>query len=201
VADRFPVAIGPEEGAALREWVVREGATRTLEAGLGWAVSTIHICEGLQAVGPDGRHVAADPYQHRALPGHRTLYEGAGLRALEEAGLRDLVEFHEEESQVLFPRLLAEGRRFDFAFIDANHRFEGVFLDLYYCGRLLEEGRIVFLDDLQLPGVQRAVGFFRANLGWTLEDEGAEGGEHEWAVLRTGPAGALLRRFDAFADF
>jgi predicted O-methyltransferase YrrM len=201
VADRFPVAIGPEEGAALRDWVVREGATRSLEAGLAWAVSTIHICEGLQAVGPEGRHVATDPYQNRALPQHRTVYEGAGLRALEEAGVRDLVEFYEEESQLLFPRLLAEGRQFDFAFIDANHRFEAVFLDLYYCGRLLEEGRVVFLDDMQLPGVQRAVAFFRANLGWTIEDGGAEGGEHEWAVLRTGPKDALLRPFAAFVDF
>jgi predicted O-methyltransferase YrrM len=201
VPDRFPVAIGPEEGAALREWVVREGATRTLEAGLGWAVSTTHICEGLQAVGPGGRHVAADPYQHSALSGHRTRYEGAGLRALEAAGLRDLVEFYEEESQVLFPRLLADGRSFDLAFIDANHRFEGVFLDLYYCGRLLGGGRVVFLDDMQLPGVQRAARFFLANLGWTVEDEGAEGGEHEWAVLRTGPEDALLRPFSDFVDF
>jgi len=48
--DRFPVAIGPEEGAALREWVIREGATRSIEAGLGWAVSTLHICEGLKRV-------------------------------------------------------------------------------------------------------------------------------------------------------
>ena len=199
--DRFPVSIGPEEAAALREWVIRERATRTLEAGLGWAVSTIAICETLRAVGPDGRHVAADPYQHRALPGHRTLYEGVGLQALEEAGVRDLVEFYEEESQVLFPRLLAEGRRFDLAFIDANHRFEGVFLDLYYCGRLLEEGRVVFLDDVQLPGVRRAVEFFLANLGWTRADGGAEGGEHEWAVLRTGPADALLRPFAEFVEF
>jgi predicted O-methyltransferase YrrM len=201
VADRFPVAIGPEEGAALREWVIREGATRTLEAGLGWAVSALYICEGLQAVGPDGRHVAADPYQFQALPGHRTRYEGAGLRALEEAGVRDLVEFHEEESQVVFPRLLADGRRFDFAFIDANHRFEGVFLDLYYCGRLLGEGGVVFVDDLQLPGVRRCVDFFLANLGWSVEDEGAERGEHEWAVLRTGSTDELLRPFTSFVDF
>jgi predicted O-methyltransferase YrrM len=201
VVDRFPVAIGPEEGAALREWVIREGATRSIEAGLGWAVSTLHICEGLQAVGPDGRHVATDPYQFQALPGHRTRYEGAGLRALEEAGVRDLVEFHEEESQVLFPQLLAEGRGFDFAFIDANHRFEGVFLDLYYCGRLLGEGRVVFLDDLQLPGVRRAVDFFLANLGWTIEEEGEERGEHEWAVLRAGSTDELLRPFTSFVDF
>jgi hypothetical protein len=42
------------------------------------------------------------------------------------------------------------------AFLDGNHRFEGVFLDLVYSGRLLREGGIVFADDTQLAGVRRA---------------------------------------------
>ncbi len=195
-----PVSIGPAEGAALLEWVRRSSARRTLEAGLAWAVSTLFICEGLLENG-GGRHVAADPFQFQGLQQHATHYEGAGLRALEEAGVSELVEFHLEESQLVFPRLLAEGRRFDLAFLDGNHRFEGVFLDLAYSGRLLEEGGIVFADDVQLPGVRRAVDFFLANLGWTVEEEGAEGDVHEWIVLRTGPADAYLRPFDQFVDF
>jgi predicted O-methyltransferase YrrM len=180
--------------------VRREDARRTLEAGLGWAVSTLFICEGLLENG-GGRHVATDPFQLEGLPQQRTRYEGAGLRALEEAGVREIVEFHPEESQVVFPRLLAEGRRFDLAFLDGNHRFEGVFLDLVYAGRLLAEGGIVFADDAQLPGVRRAVDFCLANLGWTVEEEGAEGDVHEWIVLRTGPREAFLRPFAQFANF
>jgi predicted O-methyltransferase YrrM len=195
-----PVAIGPAEGEGLLEWVRRVGATRTLEAGLGWAVSTLFICEGLLENG-GGSHVAADPFQLESLPGHRTRYAGAGLRALEDAGARELVEFHEEESQVVFPRLLAEDRRFDLAFLDANHRFEGIFLDLFYAGRLLEEGGIVFADDVQLPGVRRAVDFFLANLGWSVEEQGAEGDVHEWIVLRTGSPDLFMRPFGEFADF
>jgi hypothetical protein len=37
----FPVAIGPNEGLALRECVRRERAVRTLECGLGFAISTL----------------------------------------------------------------------------------------------------------------------------------------------------------------
>ena len=195
-----PVAIGPEEGAALRDWVVRSGALRTLEAGLGYAVSTLFICEGLIENG-GGAHLATDPFQFQSLAQQRTRYDGVGLRTLEEAGVRELVEFYEEESQLVFPRLLAEGRRFDLAFLDGNHRFEGVFLDLVYAGRLLEEGGIVFADDAQLPGVRRAVDFCVANLGWTVEDEGAEGDVHEWLVLRTGSPDALMRPFWELADF
>ena len=140
---------------ALREWVRKEHALRTLETGLGYAISTLFICEGLLENGTDGRHVAADPYQFRGLPMHQTTYGGVGLQILEDAGVRDLVEFHTEESQIVLPRLLADGRRFDLAFLDGNHRFEGIFLDLVYSGRLLEEGGIVFVDDTQLPGVRR----------------------------------------------
>jgi predicted O-methyltransferase YrrM len=197
----FPVAIGLEEGLALRDWVRREGARQTLETGLGYAVSTLFILEGLLGNDGDVRHVAADPYQLAALPGHRTRYAGVGLETLEDAGVRDLVEFYEEESQIVLPRLLAEGRTFDLAFLDGNHRFEGVFLDLIYSGRLLKEGGIVFTDDAQLPGVRRAVDFCLANLGWTVEDEGKEGEIHEWLVLRTGSHEAFLRPFFEFRDF
>jgi predicted O-methyltransferase YrrM len=197
----FPVAIGEAEGSVLRAWVRDEGAVRTLETGLGYAMSTLFICEGLLENGPDVHHVAADPHQFAALPNRKTRFEGAGLELLEEAGVRDLVEFHAEESQILLPRLLAEGRRFDLAFLDGNHRFEGVFLDLIYSGRLLKDAGIVFVDDTQLPGVRRAVEFCRTNLGWTVEDEGSEGDAHAWTVLRTGPIEVFERPFTHFADF
>ena len=98
------------------------------------------------------------------------------------------------------PRLLAEGREFDLSFLDGNHRFEGVFLDLVYSGRLLKEQGVVFVDDTQLPSVARAVNYCVTNLGWADEDDGAEE-THEWRVLRTGPREALMRPFDQFVDF
>jgi predicted O-methyltransferase YrrM len=200
-SELFPVAIGLEEGTALRDWVRREEAFQTLETGLGYAVSTLFICEGLLENGLGPRHVAADPYQLTALPQHRSRYNGVGLRTLEEAGVRDLVEFYAEESQIVLPRLLGEGRRFDLAFLDGNHRFEGVFIDLVYSGRLVKEGGIIFVDDTQLPGVRRAVDFCLANLGWTVEDDGKEGEVHEWLVLRTGSHDVFLRPFGDFVDF
>jgi predicted O-methyltransferase YrrM len=191
--DLFPIAIGPAEGTALRDCVRREGALRTIETGVGYAVSTLFICEGLLSNGSDGRHVAMDPY---LLRGHA----GEGLETLERAGVRELVEFFGEGSEVVLPRLLGEGRRFDLAFIDGNHRFEGVFLDLVYLGRLLEPGAVVIVDDMQLAAVRRAARFCVSNLGWTIEDEGRED-EHEWAVLRTGSPDAFHRPFDSFVEF
>lgn len=190
-----PVAIGAEEGRALHDWIRKEGALRTVETGLGFGVAALFICKALLENGPQGRHVAIDPYQIVTLANHRTSFAGAGLQVLEDAGVDDFVEFYGEESQIVLPRLFAEGRRFDLAFLDGNHRFEGIFLDLIYIGRLLGQGGIAFVDDTQYPSVSRAVAFCVANLGWTVEEEGREGDAHEWTVLRTGPDAAYQRPF------
>lgn len=190
----FPVAASAAEGRALREWVVREGATRTIEIGLGYGISALHVCEGLLAnAGQAAHHAVIDPYQ-------ATRFSDCGLQLLEEAGVSVLVEHHAEESQLALPRLLGEARVFDLAFVDGNHRFDGVFVDLVYLGRLVRPGGIVFLDDYQLPAVTRAVSFFLTNLGWTLEEVSAADDYHQWAVLRTSEV-PDARPFDFYVEF
>jgi predicted O-methyltransferase YrrM len=190
----FPVAVGEAEGTELRDWVTREGAVRTIEIGLGYGISTLFICAGLLGNGDAAaRHVALDPHQ-------ATRFAGCGLQFVEEAGVAELVEHHAEESQIALPRFLGEGRTFDLAFVDGNHRFDGVFLDLVYLGRLVRPGGIVFLDDYQLPAVARAASFCLANLGWTLEEVSAADSLHQWAVLRTSRV-PDTRPYDYYVDF
>ena len=190
----FPVAVYAAEGEALREWVLREGATRTIEIGLGYGISALHICEGLLGnADPVARHVALDPYQ-------ATRFADCGLQFLEEAGIAQIVEHHAEESQIALPRFLDEARRFHLAFVDGNHRFDGVFLDLVFLGRLVRAGGIVFVDDYQLPAVARAASFCVTNLGWTLEEVSTADDLHRWAVLRTS-AVPDTRPFDYYVDF
>jgi predicted O-methyltransferase YrrM len=190
----FPVAVGAAEGEAVREWVVREGAARTIEIGLGYGISALFVCEGLLSNGDAAAsHVVVDPHQ-------ATRFRGCGLQVLEEAGLAWLVEHHPEESQIALPRLLSERRHFDLAFVDGNHRFDGIFLDLVYLGRLLHPGAIVVVDDYQLPAVARAASFCLTNLGWTLEAVSPVDALHQWAALRTSAA-PDTRPFDHYVEF
>ncbi len=194
VHELFPVAVGGAEGEALRGWVEREGATRTVEVGLGYGVSALFVCAGLLETGGAGaRHVVVDPYQ-------ATRFADCGLQVLEEAGVASLVEHHAEESQIALPRFLGEGRRFDLAFVDGNHRFDGIFLDLVYLGRLLRPGAVVLVDDYQLPAVARAASFCLTNLGWRLEQVSPPDDLHQWAVLRTS-AVPDTRPFDEYVEF
>ena len=190
----FPVAVYAVEGEALREWVLREGATRTIEIGLGYGISALYVCEGLLGnADPAARHVALDPYQ-------ATRFANCGLQFLEEAGVAGMVEHHAEVSEIALPRFLGEDRSFHLAFVDGNHRFDGVFIDLVFLGRLLRSDGIVFVDDYQLPAVARAVSYCVTNLGWTLEEVSAADELHRWAVLRTSTV-PDTRPFDYYVDF
>ncbi len=84
--------------------------------------------------------------------------------------------------------------------MDGDHRFDGVFVDLSYLARLVRPGGVVFLDDYQMPAVERAAAFFVANLGWGLEEVSEWDDLHRWAVLRT-PAAPYTRPFDHYVDF
>ena len=171
----FPVAVSAAEGQSLRDWIIREKASCTIEIGLAYGVSALFVCEGLlinvqnelqnapQEGLPDVSHVVIDPFQS-------TGFKNCGLQLLEDAGVRDLVEYHCEESQILLPRLLSEGRTFELAFVDGSHFFDRVFLDLIYLGRLVQPGNIILVDDYQLPAITRAVSFCVTNLGWVVEE-------------------------------
>ncbi len=172
----FPVAVSPREGEALRRWVTQEGAAQTIEIGLGYGISALHICEGLLLNGKQAaRHVVLDPNQAGR-------FADCGLQVLEEAGVRQLVEHRAEESQIALPRFLKEGRSFDLGFVDGNHRFDRVFLDLFYLGHLVRKGGIIILDDYSWPGIKRAVSFYLTNLNWRNEERNEDG--HQ-VVLRT----------------
>src|ERR1700722_1678784 len=71
----FPVAATPRECEALRLWVTRERATHTIEVGLGYGFSALHICEGLVTTANAGAlHVVIDPHQ-------ATRFASCGLQA------------------------------------------------------------------------------------------------------------------------
>jgi hypothetical protein len=84
--------------------------------------------------------------------------------------------------------------------VDGNHRFDAVFVDLYYLGHLVRKGGIIILDDYDLSGIHRAAAFFISNLGWRIEEKSPMDDEHVWVVLRT-PEDEDSRDFRYFVEF
>lgn len=172
----FPHSIERGAGEALRDLVIAEAAERTIEVGLALGISALFLCQAV--LRREGHHVAIDPFQEES-------WNCAGLRTLREAGVDDVVEVIEEESQLALPRLVSEDRRFDLAFIDGDHRFEGVFLDLYFMTRLVRPGGLVVVDDMWMPAVRTAVAYVERNLGATLEPDALPSG-FRWRRRRLG---------------
>lgn len=135
---------------------------RTLEIGLANGTSAVVICRALRESG-GGKHVAIDPYQ--SDPAH---WDSRGLERVHQAGLADFFELIEDFDYLVLPRLLAEGRSFDFILIDGWHSFDYTLLDLFYADHLLEVGGVIVLHDTGCPAVWKACRFLETHKPYDL---------------------------------
>lgn len=149
-ADKAFVSIKPEEAAFLYRFVRERDLGRTLETGLGFGRSAVHLMAA-----HEGMHVAVDPFQAD--------YEYGALANVAAAGFSGRFEFYEDDSQLVLPALAREGRTFDFIFIDGDHKFDGILVDFYFADRLLETGGYVFFHDTWMRSTQLAAAFIRRN--------------------------------------
>ena len=158
---RQPVsAVTFETGALLYDFVRASKPETTLEIGMAYGMSTLFICQALQHNGC-GRHDAIDPFQESE-------FESIGILNVERAGLKHLLSVHMAPSDAVLPQLCAEGRTFDFAFIDGWHTFDFTLVDFYYVDKLLRVGAHVAFDDVWLPGVRKAISFVLKNKPYEL---------------------------------
>ena len=153
-----PTAIPQAAATAVGELALSEGARSVLEVGLGLGGTSLLLAAAvIENAGDAAIHVAIDPYQEEG-------WRGAGRRTLRDAGAADFVELIEEESQLALPSLVREGRRFDLALIDGDHKFDGAFVDMYFADRLLEPGGLMVADDVWMPAIAAAVSYLETNL-------------------------------------
>jgi predicted O-methyltransferase YrrM len=156
----MPSGVPEAIGEALRDLIVAERATKTIEVGLAHGLSTLFICEALlRSDHPDAHHTAVDPLQGM-------LFANAGLRALEAAGVSDMVDHIDLSSDLALPHLLMSERgAFDLAFVDGAHFFDYAFVDSFFCMQLVKPGGLVILDDTWMPGPYLAARYLVTNLG------------------------------------
>ncbi|OAI42549.1 hypothetical protein AYO41_04030 [Verrucomicrobia bacterium SCGC AG-212-E04] len=127
------------------------GIVRTLEVGCAHGLSSLYICSALRNR-TGASHTIIDPFQN-------CYWDGAGVKALEEAGI-DFFTLLESGSEFALPKLLKEGEgRFDFVFVDGFHTFDHTLLDCFYANRLLRVGGCLAIDDVHFRSVGRVVDF------------------------------------------
>lgn len=149
----------------LRRLMENIKAERTLEVGLSFGGSALLLASSHRESGhaPKNQHVALDPYQE-------TAWDSTGLMSLERAGLSGYLDYRPVFSSEELPKMLSCGERFGLVYIDGSHLFENVFVDAYFCVRLLTAGGVVAFDDSSNPHVAKVIRFLRSSLSAGLQE-------------------------------
>jgi len=157
-ADFQQSSVTVEEGEKLQQLIIEKRPKVSLEVGLGFGISSLFICEAMEKVGGE-RHIVIDSERWD---------ESVGLRHLEAAGYGHLIDFRAQESETALPRLVAEGTRVDFAFIDGCHAFDHALIDFFYIDKLLSVGGIVAFDDADQESVHGVCRFVATNRSYKV---------------------------------
>ena len=159
--------IPTDEGRFLEHIVSDLKPEVSLEIGLAYAISTLFICKGLEAVRKP-RHIVIDPNQFKSSPLQQVSFEGVGLLNLRRAGYEHMIEFHDAPSYLALPMLVRSDVKIDFAFIDGWHTFDFASLDFFYVDLLLRPGGIVVIDDTHFPSVWKLCRYIVKNRAYKV---------------------------------
>lgn len=134
-----------------------------VEVGLAFGISTLYILEAMRD-GSGEKLIGMDPVQSDHY------WRGGGLQNIRRAGFKHLYEFHEDTSQQVLPRLVGQGQRIEFAFIDGWHTFDHTLIDFFYIDQMLEIGGVVVFDDVAYPAIRRVCDFILTNRDYEIFD-------------------------------
>ena len=147
---------------ALTSMIRREKPTLCIEIGMAYGISTLAILAGL---GENGRLISIDPFQNSD-------FGGFGLDLVARTDRAAQHELIEAPDYLALPRLLAEGRRPDFAYIDGMHTFDYVLLDGFYVDKLLPVGGVAAFNDCGFRSIHKYLRFFRRHRHYEELDAG-----------------------------
>jgi predicted O-methyltransferase YrrM len=143
-------SITPGQGQYIYSFLKKNALERTLEIGFAYGYSTACI---MRATGSP--HVVIDPYQEE--------YGNLGIFNIGALGFADRLTHYQEVSHAALPRMLAEGKTFQFVFVDGGHKFDDIFIDWYYSDLLLEPGGYIIFHDAHMRSTQVVAEFIRKN--------------------------------------
>jgi hypothetical protein len=154
--------ISREFATALTAMVRREKPALCIEIGMAFGISTLAILEGLSE---GGRLISIDPFQNSD-------FDGFGLDLVARTDRAAQHELIEAPDYFALPRLLKDGRRPNFAYIDGMHTFDYVLLDGFYVDKLLPVGGIAAFNDCGFRSIHKYLRFFRRHRRYEELDAG-----------------------------
>ncbi len=160
------VRITVEQGAMMHKLMRSYSVRRSLEIGFAYGFSTIWMLDALQSR-RDAMHVAIDPYE-------KSHWHGIGLTQVKRLAQKTEFEWKEDFSIHALSDLIRKGEKFDFIFIDGNHRFDDVIVDFYLSNQVLWSGGLLVFDDMWMNSVRAATNFIVNNRSFEVVPQPVE---------------------------
>jgi predicted O-methyltransferase YrrM len=155
-----------EQGAMMNSLMRSHSVKRSLEIGFAYGFSTIWMLDALRPR-RNALHVAVDPYE-------LSLWHGIGLTQVKRLASGVRFEWIENFSIHALSDLIRKKEKFDFIFIDGNHRFDDVIVDFYLSNQLLRPGALAVFDDMWMNSVRSATNFIVNNLPYEVVPQPVE---------------------------
>ena len=134
----------------------RKKINTTLEVGLGFGFSAAYI---MLAIPTKSTHTAIDPFQGDEF------YNNIGLKNIQKFPFGNKLKLIKDYSYKALPKLLNKGSKFDFAFIDGDHKFDSIFVEFFYIDLILNKGGYIVFHDAWMRSTQMVAAWIKANKG------------------------------------
>jgi predicted O-methyltransferase YrrM len=147
--------ISLKQGAMINKLMHTHSTERSLEIGFAFGFSTIWMLDALRSQS-NSLHIAIDPFE-------KIWWGGVGLYQVQRLGSETRFNWNNDLSIHALSDLIRETAKFDFIYIDGNHRFDDVIVDFYLSDQILKPGGLIVFDDIWMPSIQTAVSFVLNN--------------------------------------
>ena len=140
----------PSDEGDLLYWLAKEKPDcDALEVGFATGSTAIYILSGLDS----GRLVSIDYAQNE--------YDREGVALVENLGLSARHELIEKNSSIALPHIFESGRQFNLIFMDGWKTFDHIWVDTFFCSRMLNLGGYIVFDDARMPAVRKCISILR----------------------------------------
>jgi predicted O-methyltransferase YrrM len=178
--------INETHAAALQRCARQVEPRNAIEIGMAFGTSALAILGGCNT-----HLISIDP-------GQEADYTSAGRRAVEKAGFADRHLLLNEPNFEALPRLLGEGLRIQFAYIDGWHTFDYVLLDFFYLDKMLDEGGVIGFNDCWMKSITRVIDFVLSHRRYEEIDVGLRSGPPRLRTQLARLLGRPLHRQDRY---
>ena len=138
-----------DEGDLLFELAKASGDQDALEVGFATGSTAAYILHGLAT----GKLTSIDYDQNH--------YEREGEKLIDSLGFAVRHRLIEDNSIRALPELHASGARYGLVFLDGWKTFDHIWVDTFYCARMLNLGGFLVFDDARMQAVRKCMSLLR----------------------------------------